>query len=178
MAQTYAKLQKQIEVLQRQAEAIRLSEIQGVIDRVKVAIAHYDLTPEHLFGKVSTSTHQKKKSKGKADKVGKEPKYADGTGNTWGGRGPRPRWLRDAIGSGASLEDFRAEIGKVAAGRSGAEKNELSVQNSKPAKASKRAQSAVRYTDEAGNTWTGRGPKPGWLKMAIAAGKELSDFSK
>lgn len=33
--------------------------------------------------------------------------YCDRSGNTWTGRGRRPVWLVDAIGAGASLDDFR-----------------------------------------------------------------------
>lgn len=35
---------------------------------------------------------------------------------------------------------------------------------------------AVKYRDADGNTWTGRGLQPRWLKAAIAAGKKLDDF--
>lgn len=36
-----------------------------------------------------------------------ETKYRNvSTGDSWTGRGPRPRWLRDALTAGASLEDF------------------------------------------------------------------------
>lgn len=161
MAPTYAKLQKQIEVLKRQAEAIRLREVQGVIDRIKAAIAHYDLTPAHLFEK--TGTRPRKKLNGKAPKTDDGAKYADGAGNVWGGRGPRPRWLREAIGNGASLESFRATPAGGAAGASAAKKP-------------RRAPSAVRYADDAGHSWTGRGPRPGWLKAALSEGKALDDF--
>ncbi|MGO4814348.1 H-NS family nucleoid-associated regulatory protein [Cupriavidus sp. 2MCAB6] len=34
----------------------------------------------------------------------------------------------------------------------------------------------VRYRDGAGNTWTGRGKRPGWLTQALAAGKNIDDF--
>ncbi|WER49757.1 H-NS histone family protein [Cupriavidus sp. WKF15] len=34
----------------------------------------------------------------------------------------------------------------------------------------------VRYRDSAGNTWTGRGKRPGWLTQALAAGKSVDDF--
>lgn len=33
-------------------------------------------------------------------------KYRDAAGNTWGGMGKRPQWLRDALASGKQLEDF------------------------------------------------------------------------
>lgn len=35
-------------------------------------------------------------------------KYADGAGNTWSGRGRKPKWLKDALMSGSSLNDFHA----------------------------------------------------------------------
>ena len=34
----------------------------------------------------------------------------------------------------------------------------------------------IRYRDNSGNSWTGMGPKPRWLRAAIEAGKELEDF--
>ncbi|HEX6705334.1 MAG TPA: H-NS histone family protein [Albitalea sp.] len=37
--------------------------------------------------------------------------------------------------------------------------------------------SAPKYQDTAGNTWSGRGPRPQWLKDAISAGKTLQDFA-
>jgi DNA-binding protein H-NS len=43
------------------------------------------------------------------------PKYRDGSGNTWAGRGVRPRWLVAAIKEGKKLEDFAVE--KTATGR-------------------------------------------------------------
>ncbi|MEJ8814277.1 H-NS family nucleoid-associated regulatory protein [Variovorax ureilyticus] len=36
---------------------------------------------------------------------------------------------------------------------------------------------AARYTDGNGKTWSGRGPRPGWLKEALANGKSLEDLS-
>ena len=43
------------------------------------------------------------------------PKYRDRSGNTWAGRGARPRWLVAAIKEGKKLEDFAIE--KTARGR-------------------------------------------------------------
>jgi len=34
----------------------------------------------------------------------------------------------------------------------------------------------VKYRDEAGHTWSGRGLRPIWLRDAIAGGKTLKDF--
>ena len=37
---------------------------------------------------------------------------------------------------------------------------------------------APKYRDaNTGNTWSGRGLQPRWLKEALASGKELSDFA-
>ena len=43
------------------------------------------------------------------------PKYRDRAGNTWAGRGAKPRWLVAAIKEGKKLEDFAIE--KTATGR-------------------------------------------------------------
>ena len=36
---------------------------------------------------------------------------------------------------------------------------------------------ATQYSDGAGNSWSGFGPKPGWLKDALAAGRTLEDLA-
>ena len=37
---------------------------------------------------------------------------------------------------------------------------------------------AVKYRDEAtGNTWSGRGLQPNWLKAALSEGRKLEDFA-
>ena len=35
---------------------------------------------------------------------------------------------------------------------------------------------AAKYRDGAGNSWSGRGLQPRWLKSALAEGKTLKDF--
>ena len=37
------------------------------------------------------------------------PKYRDSAGNTWAGRGAKPRWLVAAIKEGKKLDDFAIE---------------------------------------------------------------------
>ena len=40
------------------------------------------------------------------------------------------------------------------------------------------AKVAAKYRDAStGNTWSGRGLRPNWLKAALAAGKKLEDFA-
>lgn len=49
-----------------------------------------------------------------------------------------------------------------------------------PARVSRRTRSRaappVRYRDDKGNTWTGRGKQPVWLREALAAGATLGSF--
>jgi len=182
MAQTYKQIQKHIEQLQKRADALRSGEIKGVVDRIKVAIAHYGLTAAHL-GLASaiggTKSKATTKSSGKS-KVKSAAAFADDSGNVWSGRGPRPRWLRDALNAGRSIEEFR--VGATPLASAPAPEPEpvetKKTANKTTAKKSKRAPSKVNYSDGAGNSWTGRGPRPGWLKAALESGKSLEDFVK
>ena len=36
---------------------------------------------------------------------------------------------------------------------------------------------AVKYRDGGGNSWSGRGLQPRWLKAALGAGKKIEDFA-
>jgi DNA-binding protein H-NS len=36
---------------------------------------------------------------------------------------------------------------------------------------------AAKYKDGNGNSWSGRGLQPKWLKAAVASGKSLADFA-
>ncbi|MGJ7506552.1 H-NS family nucleoid-associated regulatory protein [Variovorax sp. GT1P44] len=173
MAQTYKQIQKQIEQLQRQAEALRDSEIKGVVDRIKVAIAHYGLTAAHLgLGTAPSRQATKKPAKASAQ-------FSDGAGNAWSGRGPRPRWLRDALAAGRSIDEFRASSSTRTNLAAAIDKVDASAATAKsPAKKAKRAPSKVHYSDGTGNSWTGRGPMPRWLKAGIDSGKTLQDFLK
>lgn len=48
----------------------------------------------------------------------------------------------------------------------------------KSARKSKTGPSApAKYTDGAGNFWVGRGPRPQWLRDALAAGRRLEEFA-
>ena len=46
-------------------------------------------------------------------------------------------------------------------------------------KAAKRASApaAVKYRNDSGGTWGGRGKRPDWLRAALAEGKSLDDFA-
>ncbi len=43
-------------------------------------------------------------------------------------------------------------------------------------RAARRRHGGAVYRDEHGNTWSGRGRRPGWLKDALESGKTLDDL--
>ncbi len=45
------------------------------------------------------------------------------------------------------------------------------------AKAASNDPSEPKFSDQNGNTWVGRGPRPSWIKAALAAGRSLQDFA-
>ena len=109
MAKSYEQIMKQIQTLSREAEAVRKKEVDGVIARIKEAIEVYGLTASDLGLSGPASARKAGARKGVAKRRGRpasKVKYRDDAGNVWGGRGPRPQWLRNALASGKKLEDF------------------------------------------------------------------------
>lgn len=120
MARTLDQIQRQIAKLQAEAQAVRTKEVGGVIARIKEAIGYYGLTPKDLFdgatgkrvqgGKLEVPAKVKSAGRKKAGKVKtRKPvaiKYRDDKGNTWTGRGNKPRWLAAEIAAGRKLEEF------------------------------------------------------------------------
>ena len=187
MAKTYTELSREIEALKVQAEAARQKEKAGVVERICHAIAIYGLTADELgLGRKATTTTAFNASGSKStrknladDKApSAEPassvKYRDESGNTWGGRGPKPNWLRAGLAKGRSLESFATD-GPVAAEAPKSEESSASPRAKPRAKkgpqAKKVFKSVVKYRDDDGHTWSGRGPKPTWFTSAIESGK-------
>jgi len=111
MTKTYAQIVKQIEVLKQDAEKVRRKEVDGVIGRIREAITVYNLTAEDLgfAGKGKAAGKAAAPIKRRARKLAKAPavvKFRNESGGTWGGRGKRPQWLRDALNAGKTLADF------------------------------------------------------------------------
>lgn len=115
MTKTYSQIQKQIETLSREAEKLRQKEVEGVVSRIREAIDTYGLTAADLgFDKSGAARTPRAARKSAAKKTrgsrkaaaAAQPKYRDEAGNVWGGRGPRPQWLRNALGAGKELKDF------------------------------------------------------------------------
>ncbi len=122
MTKSYTQLVKQIETLKLEAERARRKEMDGVIGRIRDAINVYGLTAKDLgltgagagSGKAGATAaepatvikRRRRRGSGPAPKPAREVKFSNGSGGTWGGRGKRPQWLRDALGQGKSLADF------------------------------------------------------------------------
>lgn len=111
MTKTYLQVMKQIEGLQAEADKLRQKEVKGVIARIRQAIDHYGLTAADLklggSAKPATARKARKAVVAKPAGAAGSVKYRDDTGRVWGGRGPRPKWLREAIIGGRKLEEFK-----------------------------------------------------------------------
>jgi DNA-binding protein H-NS len=176
--QSYSQLQREIAKLQEEAETVRATEVAGVVAKIKEAIAIYGLEPTDLFGRGAKAAKQGKQGGGAAkSKSSSEAKYSNGQGGEWVGRGPRPLWLRDAIASGRSLEEFA--IGGSGSTPSAAAPTAAPAKKATGAKAApaKKGQRKASYKDQAtGKTWSGFGRQPEWLKKALAAGQSLESL--
>lgn len=115
MTKTYSQIQKQIEQLSREAEKLKQKEVEGVVSRIREAIDTYGISAEDLgYGASSPKRALRRNAaakkggtrKARAKPQASQAKYRDEAGNTWGGRGPRPQWLRDALAGGKELKDF------------------------------------------------------------------------
>jgi DNA-binding protein H-NS len=117
MAKSYEQLRKQIAELQAEAEQVRKKEVGEVIGRIREAIDHYGLSAADLGFRRGTDKADKapkpgrkkpgRKPGAKAAKPATAALYRDEAGNTWGGRGKRPKWLHEALASGRKLEDLK-----------------------------------------------------------------------
>lgn len=115
MAKSYDQLLQQIAALQAEADRVRRKEVDEVIARIRDAIKHYGITAAELGFSGAAKAGKPGRPKGTGAKPGRPKKagkpvaaqYRDANGNTWSGRGKRPNWLRDALASGRTLEEFK-----------------------------------------------------------------------
>jgi DNA-binding protein H-NS len=73
---------------------------------------------------------------------------------------------RELFGKGAGAAGPARKVRGAKAGQSA----KAAPHKAKPA-------GVIRFRDEAGNSWTGRGKRPNWFKAAIAAGKKPEDLA-
>ncbi len=105
MSTSLTQIKSQIAKLEKQAAAIEA----GIITRIKAEIAKHGLTAEQLFGSSSAAGNSRMTVKPKTVSNGgasRPAKFVDEAGNSWGGMGKRPQWIREALEAGKSLDDF------------------------------------------------------------------------
>lgn len=112
---TSTELLQQSDALRRQAEELKRKEIPEVVARMKEAIAYYGLTAQDLGLAGAAAKRVEKASKvppkKKEKAAARKPsvvKYRDEAGHTWSGFGPKPKWLKDALAAGSTLESLKA----------------------------------------------------------------------
>ncbi len=99
---TLQELLQQKEALEREIEQTKRRDRADAIAKVRSLMSEYGLTLADLGGK-SPGAGPKTKSGGKVP-----AKYRNAaTGESWSGRGLQPNWLKAALASGRSLDDFK-----------------------------------------------------------------------
>jgi DNA-binding protein H-NS len=83
-----------------------------------------------------------------------------------------------------ALLKLRDDIGKVLSRKANELKHQLSRLGEEIASSKRGGRSplkgrkvAVKYRDNSGNTWAGRGAQPSWLLEKLKAGAKLEDFA-
>ena len=104
-----AALDKQKADLEKQIAETLKAERSGVINQIKAMMADHGITVTDLSNRVGRPP-KAANAAGAAPATAPRkvaPKYRDpSTGETWSGRGLKPKWLAAALESGRKLEDF------------------------------------------------------------------------
>lgn len=101
LLQQREELERQARELDKQLQAARAQEKQTAIASIKAIMAEHGLTVADL-GRVGGGASAKVKGTGSV-----APKYRNpATGETWTGRGLKPRWLTAALADGKKIEEF------------------------------------------------------------------------
>ena len=192
-SRTYAELTREIESLKTKAETVRKQEVAGVVARIKDAIAVYGLTavdlgfsaelvPANAALAATAPAKARKASKASLarDKPKLPAKYRDLSGNSWTGRGSRPKWLVAALAAGQTLEALALESPgpETVADEGMSAKAVAEAAGKRPIRKTETTPASVpKYRDADGHAWSGRGPKPGWVKAVLAAGRTLEELA-
>lgn len=99
---TYHQLKTQAESLLAQAEELRQKEMADAVADIKGKMLEYGITVDMLRRPQPAKPGKAANGKRAAVPI----KYRDKNGNTWTGRGIKPKWLQKAIADGAKLEQF------------------------------------------------------------------------
>jgi DNA-binding protein H-NS len=100
-------IQAQIKELQSRAEEIITSQKQTVIESIRKLMTDYKLTLDEISPEVETTKAGRKVGTPKDKQA--PAKYRGPNGESWSGRGLKPRWLVAEINAGKTKEDFLIE---------------------------------------------------------------------
>ena len=105
---TLQELKSQREELDRQIEEMTTKGRVEALEKIRAMMAESGLTVADLGGRSSRGANG---SDGKAAKKDPSAKVAakyrnESTGESWSGRGLKPRWMTAAISAGKKIEDF------------------------------------------------------------------------
>ena len=117
---TYMAVKSEIAKLEKQAEALRKSELKNVISQIRKAITEYGLTAADLGFGGAAKAARKAAGKRVGKRTGKRgagaPKYRDpATQQTWTGHGRPPAWIASAKDRDAYLIDAASAPAKKSA---------------------------------------------------------------
>lgn len=111
-----AKIQKEIERLNRQAQLLQSKQRKPVLSSILRSMKEYGITPEEIsaaFGKPGAKVRQSdlikapKSAKASGTKKPVAPKYRHPASSaTWTGRGKAPLWIVEAEKNGQSRQQF------------------------------------------------------------------------
>jgi DNA-binding protein H-NS len=100
MAQNIQDLLAQREALDKKIADARKEERAAAIATVRSLVAEFKLT--------AADAGFDKRRRGSGPGTGTvKPKFCGPGGETWAGRGRKPKWLEKALAAGRSLEEFR-----------------------------------------------------------------------
>ncbi len=141
MSKSLEQLNAQIAKLQKEAQALMAKEVATVVAQIKALIAKHGLTAEDVGLGAAKAAAAPKKVARKA--------------------------------KAAPAKAPKAAVTKAPKAAKKAAKAPKAPKSPKGVKASKSTLTAgvIKYRDEAGNAWTGRGKRPQWYLAALASGK-------
>lgn len=102
LEQARAELDAKIAAAKLAAKADAINHVLALMDQLGVT--------RRMLGKTwPDGRRPAKEAKPRHVSAGKKvpAKYANAAGETWSGRGLQPKWLREAVAAGASLESFQ-----------------------------------------------------------------------
>lgn len=105
-AKNLSEINAKIAELQKEAAELIQAQKATLIEDMKKNIADYGITADELGFGGPAKAASKRKSTGPKSKAPAMYKNADGL--TWsGGRGPRPKWVKELEAAGGDIEKYR-----------------------------------------------------------------------